>query len=1189
MALSESELLKCEMFEDCILERLVPIKFRTNTLRNVHHHSYVHFLDVTVRQILQSKAGYILDRGVDGDRSWVVKQYFDDPYYIPPMFNKSTIMTPKFAKDRGLTYSVQLRVKYRQVREVSIVGATDICTSELLYENDIALANLPMMVRSSYCSLEYFPHLNMDRDECKYDEGGYFIISGRTKQIIPQETLKINKIFVLQKKIHGVSLISAEVKSSSLKQEDITVPVTLRYQKNGQITVLMPQLWNEVPFCMLLRALGMESDQEIVRHICLGDDNTQLSTLVQPSLHVVPRQLENDRNCCLLDIINTQEDARMELLQYIRQHINESEHTEKGIARRIACLDRIFQRDLLPHVDHEGATLLDKAKFLCLMANRLLQVVVKTRPIDDRDSYRNKKASLVGELLSHVFKRAFQTQVREAQRHYKKRAGMEARTLKNMICPDISHNIKPNIIDKSINQSILKGEFSMGHSHVIKGVSMELANQTRVDTLSMQVRIKTTVMDKNIKSTANRLYHNTQSFIFCPVETPEGANTGHHKHLTLTAEVTVPSLPAASFVWRELKKCGKTFGMVWIIDYVPKKHRKLTRIFLNGNWVGLIRDPLSLMSHLRRLRSRYVLVHHTAIYLDTREREVHICTLGGRYIRPLLTVKDGELAMSYSKLTELANVAETWNDVMAMSSGLIEYLDVDEILHSMIAMRPADLCRNKHLQESHKPFKCYTHCEIHPFLMFGKVGSNIPFPEYNQSPRNMYQASHGRQSVGQPNTNYQREHNMTLIYTMNNMQRPVIQTHAAKWLHTHDLPAGQNVVIALMTYTGYNQEDAIIVNRDSLDMGLFRMAFYRKYDSVQRKGYETGKLDSFGKPNPEVVQKMRNHRYYDKLNKDGLVQEETFVHDMEAIIGKTAPMAKNRAGKPFRDSSVFLRSNTSGFVDRVIKTTNHNQDQRRIVRIRSVRTPQVGDKLSSRCGQKGTIGLVLPRRDMPRTPDGIVPDLIINPHCLPSRMTVGLLLEILLAKKAAHEGKFMNGTAFTKLDMEMAYEELEEHGFDRHGLTPMVNGMTGESICAEIFVGSAFYQRLKHMSVDKIHTRSTGPRQALTRQPAEGRANDGGFRIGEMERDSIIAHGTTEFLLERLMRVSDETTVQVCRRCGWFARKDKRHSQYICEYCLKPDMVSEVNMPYVFKLLMQQLKTININPRMKISNRLLSC
>ena len=1187
--LNHDEQTKCKIYSEMVLNDLIPIKFRTNTLKNIHHHSFCHFMNVLVKQIIEEPNGYILDRGKDGNKIWIVKQYFEDPYYLTPSIGKDVILTPQMAKKKSMTYSIQLRVKYRQVLEIIQIDTQEVVEHRMLYENDIALANIPAMVRSPYCSLEYFKHKDLSVDECKYDEGGYFIISGRTKQIVPQESLKKNKILVLQKKSHGTTVISSEVRSSNLNMQIVTITVALKYEKNKKIVLTMPQLWGEIPFFVILRALGMQSDREIIEHICLGNQDEDMMNILQETCNIYPRQLENEKDCCLLDIINTEERAKVELLQYIRQHIREDEHTKDGMAKRLLCLEHIFENDLLPHMNDGVHSKYNKAKYLCLMANKLIQVILERRKIDDRDSYANKKAHMVGELLGHVFKKAFQTQLRETQRHYKKRAGNEARNIKNMICPDISHNIRTNIIDKNMNQAITKGEFALGLTHVIKGVSMELANQTRVDTLSMQMRVKATVIDKNIKTIANRLYHNTQAFTFCPVETPEGQNTGHHKHLSLTAEMTVPDIQSAEYVrnFIEEQYKNKSIGIKWLADCVPLDFQGKTKLFLNGNWLGVVLDYLKLVKMIRELRFRKLIHYHTSVYYEQTDNEVHISTMGGRFVRPLLVVRNGFVSASHAKIRKIASTANNWDEVIDMFGDDLEYLDVNELMHAMIALKPSELYWNEYRKKNNKDFKMYSHCEFHPFMMFGKVAANIPFPEYNQSPRNMYQSSHGRQAIGQPNTNYKKEHNMTLIYTLNYIQRPLIQTHAMPWLHTTDLPAGQNITVAIMSYTGFNQEDSFIMNKNAIDAGLFKMSYYKKYEATQKKGYDTGKMDKFEKPHPEMVGNMRNSKFYEKLNRDGLVKKGTFVSNMDFIIGKITPTSSNKNSKPFRDSSVAIKSNTSGYVDQVIKTYNQNRDERRIVRIRSVRSPNVGDKLTSRCGQKGTVGLILEGRDMPYTSEGIIPDVIINPHCLPSRMTAGLLIEFLVGKKAACDGNIVNGTAFTNLDLNKICDSLEENGFNRYGLSTMTNGMTGERLQARIMVGTAFYQRLKHMVADKIHTRSKGPIQTLTRQPSEGRTNDGGLKVGEMERDTIIAHGIPYFAQERLMKESDETLVRVCRQCGWFAHKDKKRDRYICNKCKRSDTISEIKMPYVFKLILQTLKTVNIDSKMIISNALL--
>lgn len=1164
----------------------MPIKFRRNSLQYFHHHSFEYFMQVLVPQILSSEHGHLLERGHENNLMWTVCHHFDEPYFLTPSTGK-TVLTPRIAKENGMTYTMQLRVRrYRQVLTICRIETLEVVEKREIHpESDVLLGNIPVMVHSPYCSLEFFPG-KYDSRECKFDEGGYFIVNGQKKQVIPHETQKANHILVFQKRQNGQVVSYAQVRSVHLDQQDMISPLSIECH-NGRIMVFTSKLQDNsqtgnygIPLCVLLRALGMQSDKEILNHICMGNSDKALLMEIWSSFQTY-RTTNEDEEPCLEDIVNTIEQAQLELLRYVRKSVHDAITTPMGKAKRMLCLEKIFRDSLLPHLG-KNASLLDKARFICLMVNKLMQVVLGRVEPDDRDSYANKKVILIGELMGFAFKRAFKNQLREAKYYYIKQMGNRLQNLENKIYPDLSKNIKIEVMDKMFELCISKGEWPFGMTHIQKGVSMPLTCQTRADTLSMQVRIKTPVADSNTKSTANRLYHNTQAFIFAPLETPEGQSTGLHKHLSLTVETTLPDQKSAEVI---LEILADPEVMIPIQSLKPVNYPGKVHIFVNGNWLGFLINPTRLHRRLRDLRFKGTIHRHVSFWWSGDF--FHVSTMGGRYKRPLFVVESNELVVSLSALHEIVKKAQSWEEVYVLASGGIEFLDVDELMHTMIAMTPSDLIFNDKDRKAGARFKAYSHCELHPFLMFGRVGSNIPYLEYNHSTRIMFQTSHGRQAIGQPNTNYRHECNETLVYAMNNMQRPIVQTHASPWLHMTELPAGQNVVIAIMTYTGFNQEDAIIINRDSLDAGLFRIAKYQNYENSQQRGLDTGKLDRFEKPHPEMVGNMKGTKQYEKMGKDGFVPLETPVSDMDAIIGKTTPIYDARGGKPFRDSSTFIRGNTSGVVDKTMSVFTKTKEERRIVRIRSVRTPMVGDKLGSRCGQKGTVGLILPRRDMPRTASGVVPDIIINPHCLPSRMTAGFLLEILIGKLGADECNIINATAFTGLNLEGVYKRLEQRGFDRHGLTPMTNGMTGEPIIAEVFIGSAFYQRLKHMVVDKVHARSEGPIQPFVRQPTQGRAKGGGLRIGEMERDAIIAHGTSDFLRERLMRSSDETTMHICRACGWFAHKDWHRDRYICPYCKNTTMISEVKAPYVFKLFLQNLKTINISSKIRISNRLL--
>ena len=426
---------------------------------------------------------------------------------------------------------------------------------------------------------------------------------------------------------------------------------------------------------------------------------------------------------------------------------------------------------------------------------------------------------------------------------------------------------------------------------------------------------------------------------------------------------------------------------------------------------------------------------------------------------------------------------------------------------AMIAMEPIDL--NSQYSSS------YTHCEVHPSMILGICASIIPFPDHNQSPRNTYQSAMGKQAMGIFASNF-----LTRMDTMASVlyypQKPLVATRAMNYMKFKDLPAGNNAVVAIQAYTGYNQEDSLIMNHSSVDRGFFRSAFYRCYVEFEDKVTVGGgvvkaigaAVERFEKPSRANTGRLKQSSY-DKIDDDGLVAPGTAVSGADILIGKTTSLPPPPPGvvsaQPARidrvDSSIAMRAHETGIVDRVMLSTNRDGQRMTKVRVRSVRMPQVGDKFASRHGQKGTVGMLYRQEDMPFTRDGVTPDIIVNPHALPSRMTIGHLIEALLGKVVVFKGLEGDGTPFTSLTVERVSAMLHTLGFQRSGNELMFNGHTGRRLEQQIFLTPVYYQRLKHMVDDKIHSRARGPVTMLTRQPMEGRAREGGLRFGEMERD----------------------------------------------------------------------------------------
>lgn len=1534
--------------------KLIELFFKQKNIMYIQaFSSFDKFLDDDLKNFLLGDNSRFYEKQTK-DKIITYKFVFSNIAIRPPMDDNDELITPYDARTKRLTYSVKLVATVTQVQEIFDINTEEKITKVIgTPEHEWPISAIPIMVNSRYCSNTTHPEKNIY--ECRFDPGTYFIISrsenSSEKTLINTERMIENKPLVFTKKDANVVLYSVVINSKSYVQ-DIKQTITIRMNKIGSMDIYVHLFNKEIPVFILVRALGIESDYDIINHITLDKTDTDMINLITISLDHCKNELDNK--------ILTQEQAITYLLTKVKtsKRIRYSE-TDKDIKNheRKLYIRHVLESLFMPHVDN---TPTHKGLFICYMIRRLLQCVLKRVDIDDRDSLVNKRIDLPGVLMFELYKQSYKKMLNECTKFFVKRNSDDENPL------NIINQIKPNTIEQALRTGLLTGSWDKK-----KGVAQMLQRLTYKQTVSLLRRVNSPATDASTnKLTSPRHLHPTQIGFLCYIETPEGHQVGLVKNLAVASSISI-MLPSQISI---LKGMIKPF-VTDILDIPLHRLKSYTKVFINGEPVGETLEPRKIFAHFKKLKLNGTISPQTSIVHDIKNeiecKELYIYCDGGRCFRPIFRVEDFKLCYNKEMVASIAidpthesnkTFITTWTEFMKRYPTAVEYIDQHEQNNAMIAMYPEDIITMKNRKEQSIKtvadlgdidnmsvinryddtlYMSYTHCEIHPSLHLGIVANGIPFCNSNQGPRNVYQFSQAKQAMSIYMTSYR--HRLDISYILYHPYRPIVYCRMNRFTNNDQLPSGENCVVAIACYGGYNQEDSIIVNQTSIDRGMFRSTNLSKIISDIQKNQSTSQDDIFVKPEPDTVIGMK-HASYEKLNEHGYVPEETEVVKGDIILGKISPIQPiggETNTKRFKDSSEAYKYIIPGVIDKVwTKIYTSEGYEIRMVRVRSERKPHIGDKLccytddhqvltsrgwtnikdvtknhkvatiknnslkyenptaiqsfnysgsiyvvdtnnisirvtpnhrmyvnlnnnnnnnnysikeardiygipafykktadsyinittnksidrhnnvfivdsnknysipllswirfislwisdkdskvinnttitmsnekividaiksiklsykenkrsifidcdskiaeilelshlewisglekdecitiikgmignikhdvatinnlnrlkkdalemiavqagycvtsmikdcdkeqfvalihfdttefkinkniksdkpinmvtynfdgvrkslpeyqsqqdkyedyqgkvycctvpsgiiyvrrarhdkdnhrmvSSACwcgnslnGQKGVTGLTLCQSDMPFTKDGISPDLIISPNAIPSRMTMGQLIECLLGKVSAIRGHESDGSPFQDLDLEKVKDILESHGYNRNGYEYLYNGMTGRKMKSQIFIGPTYYQRLKHMVSDKIHARARGPKTALTKQAPEGRSRDGGHRFGEMERDSMIAHGCAKFLKERTMETADAHSVYICIKCGLIAQRKIAVTNeayptskdiYHCKACKNTTDISKIRIPYAFKLLVQEMMSMSIAPRIRI-------
>jgi DNA-directed RNA polymerase II subunit RPB2 len=1125
-------------------------------------------------------------------------------------------MFPMEARLRNLSYSVtvlvdlRIRVTYTRLQPGTGVGGITAVyiPTEILNEKKVGveLFQLPIMLRSVLCATNTteMPRL-ASLGECKYDQGGYFIVDGAEKVLITNEETAFNSIYA-GKKPNSDMKISSFATCSSLNPKNKEIRRTALYiqRATGAIRVSVPFIRGAIPLFVVFRALGIQSDKDIIQMIIPDLESDEM------------KHMESILIACVHDAFPITDTYLA--LQFMRT-------LTKGFLDE-TVLDILINNVFM----HVPGGFHAKAQFLGEMTRQLIRVEIGLEANTDRDDIRNKRyltaGTLIRELFTASWKQWTKSLILTIDKEYNYNTNLYSG--ENFVSIFSDGNLPRMLSGALLNDGLVRGfrgKWGTDSTNERKGVCQPLARISYLDSMSQIRRVS---LDFELKSPGPRRLHPSQCGYFCISEVPSGFSIGITKNASIMTIFSLAESTGSLMKWLLLK--GSVVG-VEKASIFKRKH--YCRIQINGGTLGFIRDPEQLVTVLKLFKRTGCTGPTTSISFNRTTKTIRIFMDEGRPCRPLWILRNGILSPLAGRLGDpeirwpqlvkgvLAEMRgkeffepgftdpfveektmEGYISRLEPFAGALEYIDPYESNESFVAWWGSSEARDIKIE--------HTHCEIHPSTMFGFVGNMIPFANHNQSPRNQLSCSQSKQGIGFYSTQFANRFD-TYGTQMCYAEAPITRTLYYDLIADGNMGYGVNVTVALASFDGYNMDDGILFNASSIERGLFHHLSFKTYDALEEKDQESKNITRIG--NPAKITNWLSLRPgvdYSKLDEDGIIKEGSIVDPATVLVGRYTTFPETGQ---IKDASVTPQVFTTGRVEKV--SVIHQANGYRLVHVRifELRVPELGDKFSNRHGQKGTIGMIRPCYDLPRTATGLVPDVLVNPHSIPSRMTIAQILEQITSKAGAIYGAKMNATSFANDDkhVDIMGNALEEAGFDRNGEEIMFSPFTGKQYTTTIFSCPQYLMRLRHLVKDKMNSRGVGRKEQRTHQPTGGRGNEGGLRIGEMERDVLIAHGSSAMLHERMMKCSDETEFFLCNSCGQMPIYNEAERIYVCPVCDGPiefvgktedtiEMIkpiartrttfSKVKMPYAFKLLNQELATyMNLGMRFvseKIASRL---